>query len=192
MDHRELNELLLNLSPGDRQAALNLLREHAWLLIPDVRCDMLANGTQGVVQGIKLGTHYEVDFVTYEIQGFRVHWQMNFIGSPSARILENGCLSRDFAYATEQVDCWRNSKLDWQNQFTDLPRISKFQHAFSYRIVIGQSTRQTDDERQEVWRCRRGDLRIRSYVWLLEKPTHYSPAQFAFLESYVPGNIFQI
>jgi hypothetical protein len=45
--------------------------------------------------------------------------------------------------------------------------------AFTYRIVIGQSHHQTDNERHAIQRHRRDDLRIRSFDWLIEKPTHY-------------------
>lgn len=192
MGSAELELLLRNTVLRDRQSAMMVLRAHAWLLIPDVRCDLLSNGRQGVYHSVRFGPECEADFLTYEILERQVNWQLTYIASPTAAILENSMPSIEFTHALRKIDVWRDSISHCEDRFTvPLPIPDADLHpgltaSFSYRIVIGQSCHQTDDERNEVQRHRRNDLRIRSFDWLIQKLSYYSPSEFALLEKLGP------
>lgn len=186
MDSIELEKLLRNALLRDRQSALEVLKAHAWLLIPDVRCELLSSGRQGICHSFRFGPECEADFVTYEIVERQVNWQLTYIASPSSAILENAVPSIEFVQALRQIDLWRDAISHCAHRFTIPLPILDLTAVFSYRIVIGQSRRQTDDERHEVRRHRRNDLRIRSFDWLIEKLSHYSPSELSFLEKFDP------
>jgi len=186
MDSGELELLLQNTVLRDRQSAMDILVAHAWLLIPDVRCDLLSNGRQGVYHSVRFGPECEADFLTYEIMERQVNWQVTYIASPSAAILENSMPSIEFAHALRQIDLWRDSISHCEDRFTVPLPILDLTAKFSYRIVIGQSLHQTDDERHEVQCHRRNDLRIRSFDWLIQKLSYYSQSEFALLEKLGP------
>lgn len=186
MNSNELEKLLRNALLRDRQSALKVLKSHAWLLIPDVRCDLLSSGRQGVCHSVRFGPELEADFVTYEIVERQVNWQLTYIASPSAAILENAVPSIEFAHALRQIALWTKAISHCENRLPVPLPILNSSAAFSYRIVIGQSRPQTDDERHEIQRHRRSDLRIRSFDWLIEKLSHYSPSELSFLETSDP------
>ena len=182
MTHDEFNNLIREPLLRDRQSAIEVLRSHGWLLIPDVRIDLLSIGAQGVFHSVRLETSIEADFVTYEILQGRLHWQLVFVGSPSASLLDGSQLSAEFQHSLQQIERWR--ELISRNRFSlplkqTLPDITK--PSFSYRIIIGQSHQQTVEEQDAVRQSRRNDLRIRSFDWLLEKPVHYADIEIDVL-----------
>ncbi len=180
----ELQCLLRQQLLTNRRIATETLAAHAWLLIPDVRVPLLTGGQQGVYREVDLGPDLQVDFLVYEIYDGQVFWQLSHIASPTAAILDDSQPSAEFQRGLHEVRRWQ----DWiaRNGFAT-PSGSLFSTLppfISYRLVIGQSEQQTADERSEVRRQRRADLRIRSFCWLLEKPTHYSPAEISILEQF--------
>jgi hypothetical protein len=177
----ELQDLLKQQLLTDRCTAMETLAQHGWLLSPDVRVSLLTGGQQGIYRGIELGPEPPVDFLVYEMHDGQAFWQLTRIASPTDAILHNDQPSTEFQHALDEVSRWH----DWitRNDFA-FPSRPSFSTLITFRIVIGQSQRQTADERNEVQRWRRGNLRIRSFDWLLEKPTHYSPAEIAALEQF--------
>lgn len=175
----EFQTLLSQQLLTDRSTAMGTLTQHAWLLIPDVRVSLLTSGMQGVYRGIELGPDPPVDFLVYEMHDEVAFWQLTRIASPTDAILHNDQLSVEFQRALDEVRRWQ----DWiaRSDFA-FPSRPFFSPLITFRIVIGQSHRQTADERSEVRRQRRGKLRIRSFDWLLEKPTHYSATEIVALE----------
>ena len=183
MPHDEFDNLVREPMLRNRQSAIDVLKTHGWLLIPDVRVDLLSIGAQGVFCGVKLDTNIEADFATYEILRGRLHWQFVYVGSPTARILDGSQLSAEFQHSLQQIERWRELiprngfSLPLKQSLPDTTRTS-----FSYRIIIGQSHHQTDEERSVINASRQNDLRIRSFDWLLEKPVHYSEREIDLLD----------
>ncbi len=178
----EFQTLLSQQLLTDRCTAMETLTQHGWLLIPDVCVQLLTDGQQGIYRGIELGPDPPVDFLVYEMHDGQAFWQSTRIASPTDAILHNDQPSAAFQRALDEVCRWH----DWITRndfaFPSQPRFSALSPLISFRIVIGQSQHQTAQERSEVQRWRRGNLRIRSFDWLLEKPTHYSPTEIAALE----------
>lgn len=181
MTTNELQRLLLRELFLNRDSAISLLHVHSWLLIPDVCPKKLKQGLQGCLRDIDFGADWCADFVTYEVGDGHVHWQFTYIASPTDSILKNSWPTPELMQSLHQVELWRVQIARTGNLFNQSHPDSFVQ--FSFRIVIGQSQNQTPEEKQEVHKYRRGDLRIRSFDWLIEKPSHYSAAEIATLES---------
>ncbi|MCA9049095.1 MAG: hypothetical protein KDA89_10235 [Planctomycetaceae bacterium] len=182
MTHDEFARLIREPLLRDRPSCMDVLKQHGWLLIPDVRVDFLSAGQQGVFHSASLDETTVADFVVYEVLGNRLHWQFVCVCSPTGRIMEGSDLSAEFRQALQQISLWQN--LIAQNGFRRSlartpPNITGT--FFSYRIVIGQSHQQTAEERETVRQTRQNNLRIRSFDWLLEKPSHYSPSEIEML-----------
>lgn len=182
MTHDEFNNLIREPLLRDRQSAIEVLRSHGWLLIPDVRVDLLSTGAQGIFHSVRLETNIEADFVTYEILRARLHWQLVFVAPRSASILDGSQLSTEFQHSLQQIERWRESI---SRHGLALPlkhtRPAAAGTLISYRIIIGQSHQQTVEEQNAVRLSRRNDLRIRSFDWLLEKPVHYADIEIDVL-----------
>ncbi|MCA8989103.1 MAG: hypothetical protein KDA78_15765 [Planctomycetaceae bacterium] len=159
-----------------RSSAIEVLKKHGWLLIPDARVELLTSHSQGVFHSVRLDETTYADFAIYEELQGRLHWQFILVASPSARILEGSQRSTEFQRSIEQIDFWR--RLIWQEGIPDNLKPSQFTslhtQVVSYRIIIGQSWQQTPEEQAAIQQSRMNDLRIRSFNWILEKPTHYS------------------
>lgn len=182
MTHDEFARLIREPLLRDRPSCMDVLKQHGWLLIPDVRVDFLSAGQQGVFHSVPLHDTAVADFVVYEVLGNRLHWQFVCVCSPTGSIMEGSELSAEFQHALQQVGLWQN--LIAQNGFKlSLARIPPNITGtfFSYRIVIGQSHQQTAEERGTVRQTRQNNLRIRSFDWLLEKPIHYSTRELELL-----------
>jgi len=185
MTAEELQGLLLIELFLDRDSAISLLHAHPWLLIPDVRPEQLKQGLQGCYRDINLGENYCVDFVTCEIGDGHNHWQLTYIASPTDSILKDSWPSPEFTQALHQVELWR-ARIARGGTLFNQP-FSDHSTQISFRIVIGQSRNQTPEEHREVQKYRRSDLRIRSFDWLIEKPSHYSDSEIATLEGCGPA-----
>ncbi|MEZ6088543.1 MAG: hypothetical protein R3C05_11060 [Pirellulaceae bacterium] len=180
MTHEELNCLIRDPLLRGRSSAIDVLKRYGWLLIPDVRVDLLRwvikdfFTASGSMRRPKWTSPYE------RWQG-RLHWQFVQVASPSARIIEGSQPSAEFQHSLEQVDGWR--RLIRQNGIPGhllRRRLDGVRLRISYRI-IGQSQRQSSEEQALVRQSRENDLRIRSFNWLLEKPVHYSKRELELL-----------
>ena len=182
MTHDELNNLIREPLLRDRPSAIEVLRSYGWLLIPDVRTDLLSIGAQGVFHSLRPKTNIEADFVTYEILQGRLHWQLVSVAPPSASIVDGSLLSTEFQDSLQQIERWRESVSRHGLAFPlKHTRPAAAGTLISYRIIIGQSHQQTVEEQDAVRQSRRNDLRIRSFDWLLEKPVHYADIEIELL-----------
>lgn len=183
MTHDEFDRLIHGPMLQDRQSAIDVLKHHGWLLIPDVRVELVSLKTQGVFHSVKLDANTEADFAVYEILQGCLHWQFVLVGSPSASILDGSQLSAEFQHSLQQIEQWRD--IISQNgipQALHQPQPANVRTFVSFRIIIGQSQQQTMEEQAVVRQSQQNDLRIRSFNWILEKPVHYSEPELGMLD----------
>lgn len=162
---------------GDRGSAVRILQQFPWLLVPDLRIGQFLAGRQKAFLWKSKVAEFQADFVTFERTADCSEWQFVWLASPTAQILQHGKATPEFQMVTEQVTRWhartRESLAALANR---LPHTSD-RDRFSYRIVIGDSERQSAEEKAFVRSLRASDVRIRSFRWILEKQQRYSAAE---------------
>lgn len=177
---------------SSRDAASQILQKCPALLIADLRVDWFLSGRQQVFCCADTPTEYCADFVVAERNPSGVNWQLIMIQSPMDNISRHGVLSAEFQSAIAKVDECREGRRRsiplFSAEFFSESEVCDV----SYRIVIGDSLRQSQEEREVVRSCRAPDLRIRSFRWLLEKPQHYSAAEIAQLMGADPLGDYRI
>lgn len=182
MTRSELQTRIQALLQGERLQAVSFLKLHAWLLIADVTCAGMSMGRQGVLSDVVVAGGSSADFVTFEIQERRVNWQLVHVASPSCGILEGAGPSAEFQQALDVVDHWWQLSVREQPLFAVPASAAGLVSRYDFRVVIGDSRRQSLAERQAVRLHRRSDLRIRSFQWLFEKLHHYTDAEIRVFE----------
>ncbi|TWU08423.1 hypothetical protein [Stieleria varia] len=181
MPHPSITEILQADLVRDRQSAIACLKDFGWLLIPDVTVEGVSQGQQGIFHALSLGTDFIVDFATYQMWGRRLVWYLVSIASPQANILSREGSTTEWNRALDQVEQWRQCILVSGPGILPSLNLDEYQTLVGYRIVIGRSRDQTDEEREIIGMHRRNDLRIRSFDWLLEKPEHYTTSEIETL-----------
>lgn len=163
-------EALLQFS---REAAIRILEQNPWLLVPDLDLHLFKAGMQRVYCRSSIPAELDADFLIVERLSHGSHWQLVCPAGPQDDILREGILTAELQAALDKVTRWSTTACEYltpwlteQNNTDGDPRIS-------YRIVIGDSHRQSDPERAVVRSLRTNTLRIRSYRWLLEKQSLY-------------------
>ena len=158
---------------SDRATAVGILEQHAPLLVPDLRWDWFRSGMQRVIHRDALPVGLDADFAVIEQLADGVQVQLIHVASPLAEILRRGGRSPELQQALSLVDRWQTLPVDsMQNILCGI--IDDLKIGFvSCRIIIGDSHRQSDEERVAVRSLRTNRLRIRSFRWLLEKQALY-------------------
>lgn len=128
----------------------------------------------------------DADFLIVERHLNGTHMQLVCIAGPRDHILCEGILTAELQAALSKVTRWsivtRECLTRWIRESND----ARGNHQISYRIVIGDSHRQSDQERAIVRSLRTSGLRIRSFRWLLEKQS-LIPELKAVGGTYMPG-----
>jgi hypothetical protein len=169
-------EALLQL---DREAVIRILEQTPWLLIPDLDLRLFQAEMQQVFCRSSIPTELDADFLIVERLPQGSHLQLVCIAGPQDDILCEGILSAELQAALSNVTRWsivaRECLTRWFRESDD----AGGNHQISYRIVIGDSHRQSDQERAIVRSLRTSVLRIRSFRWLLEKQSLYPELKVA-------------
>jgi hypothetical protein len=157
----------------DREAAVRILEQAPWLLIPDLDLRLYRSGMQQIFCRSSLPTTLDADFLVVERQYQSLHLQLVSLAGPQDDILREGTLSAELQSALSKVTRWsvmaHECLTQWLRDRDDAGNI----RLISYRVVIGDSQRQSDQERAVVRSLRTNVLRIRSFQWLLEKQRLY-------------------
>lgn len=157
----------------DREAVIRILEQTPWLLIPDLDLRLFQAEMQQVFCRISIPTELDGDFLILERHLNSTHMQLVCIAGPKDDILFEGILSAELQAALSKVTRWsivaRECLTRWLRESDDAGGNLQI----SYRIVIGDSHRQSDQERAVVRSLRTNKLRIRSFRWLLEKQSLY-------------------
>ncbi len=157
----------------DREAVIRILEQTPWLLIPEFDLRLFQSQSQQVFCRSSLPTKLDADFLIVERHLNGNHMQLVYVAGPQADILPEGILSAELEAALRKVTRWsivaRECLTRWLRESDD----AGGNHQISYRIVIGDSHRQSDQERAIVRSLRTSVLRIPSFRWLLEKQSLY-------------------
>lgn len=167
---------MLKLDAGlqfDREAVFTNLEETPWLLIPDLDLRLFQAQSQQVFCRSSIPTELDADFLIIERRLSSTHMQLVCLAGPKDEILCKGILSEELQAALSKVTRWsivaRDCLTRWLRESDD----AGGNHQIRYRIVIGDSHRQSEQERATVRSLRTSVLRIRSFRWLLEKQSLY-------------------
>lgn len=154
--------------------------DHPWLIIPDLDVKWLHDGYQGVYTNVGFGDGPRAELAMYFLLNGRLWLQWVKLGSPSATIREQGSYSDEFESAIATVQQWEHSadlRTTVFHEHLNDPRVQ-----YWFRIVIGQSHTQSDEEKMDLLIERRRNIRIRSYDWLLEKAERFSDEEIQVLD----------
>ena len=157
----------------DREAAIRILEHSPWLLIPDLDLHLFQTGRQQVYCHSSIPAELDADFLIVERLPHDSHWQLVCIAGPQDDILRDGILTAELQAALSKVTRWSTIACECLTRWLRESDNAGGNHQISYRIVIGYSHRQSDQERAVVRSLRTNKLRIRSYRWLLEKQNLY-------------------
>lgn len=171
----------------DERAAGAFLKDHAWLLIPNVTPKALGERKQGAYAEVALDDQYRVDFAVYFVESSELHWELVEIQSPNARIwVKNGHrYSADLAEAQHQIDRWRAWRSNRGRSASE--RFPNIHNRCDFRIVLGRSDQMDSDEREKFHELRATDVRVRTFCWFYEKVDSFSPSELAELEANAPA-----
>ena len=164
------SEALLQCS---REAATRILEQNPWLLIPDLNLHLFQTGMQRVYCRSSILAELDADFLIVERLPQGSHWQLVCLAGPQDDILREGILNAELQAALNKVTRWSTTACEYSTRWITENDNTGGNPQISYRIVIGDSHRQSDQQRAVVRSLRTNKLRIRSYRWLLEKQSLY-------------------
>lgn len=163
----------------DREAAIRILEQTPWLLIPDLNLHLFQTGMQQVYCRSSIPAELDADFQIVERLPHGSRWQLVCIAGPQDDILREGILTVELQAALSKVTRWSAIARECLPRWHPESDGASGNRQISYRIVIGDSHRQTDQERAVVRSLRTRVLRIRSFRWLLEKQSLYPELKVA-------------
>ncbi len=181
----ELEEELRQSFSTDVEAAREALLRHPWLIIPDLNLDWLQRGYQGCYRDVAIDDGPPADFAMhFHLQG-RLYLQFTRLVSPTSGIYDENGRAQEFSSALEEIRCWHQVLNEGQTLLHSLLRSQRVE--FSFRILIGLSSKSSSTEKMEVESHRRRHYRIRSYDWLIEKGGRFSADEIEGLDACGPA-----
>jgi hypothetical protein len=156
-----------------REAAIQIMEHSPWFLIPDLNLRLFRTGMQQVYCRNSIPSELDADFLIVECLPQGSHLQLVCLAGPQDDILRDGIFSAEMQAALTNVTRWSTIACECLTRWLRESDNAGGNPRISYRIVIGDSQRQSDQERAVVRSLRTNKLRIRSYRWLLEKQSLY-------------------
>jgi hypothetical protein len=162
--------------------AVAFLKEHAWLLVPDLTVAMLAARNCGVYSEAALDDEYRVDFAVYSVESSELRWQLVEVQSPTARLwVQDGRrYTAAFSEAQHQIQRWQHW-LATRGQAASR-RYPNIHNRCDFRLVIGRSDMMTVTEREALHGLRDNAVRVRTFYWFYEKLARFTDTDIEEME----------